>query len=68
MMDTAAPIYYLYLQGKREIYLKKGEGDKDNQSTRNSNKNRREESQGITIRNNTEVSNINKGICAKGDG
>jgi hypothetical protein len=27
-----------------------------------------EESQGVSIRNNTEVSNINKGICAKGDG
>jgi hypothetical protein len=36
-------------------------------TTRNSNKNR-EESQGVTISNNTEVSNINKGICAKGDG
>jgi hypothetical protein len=39
-----------------------------NRTTRNSNKDR-EESQGITIiRKNTEVSNINKGICAKGDG
>jgi hypothetical protein len=36
-------------------------------TTRNSNK-EREESQGVSIRNNTEVSNINKGICAKEDG
>jgi hypothetical protein len=37
-------------------------------TTRNSNK-AKEESQGVSIRNNTEVSNINKeGICAKGDG
>jgi hypothetical protein len=35
--------------------------------TRNSNKDR-EESQGVTISNNTVVSNINRGICAKGDG
>jgi hypothetical protein len=36
-------------------------------TTRNSNK-EGEESQGVSIRNNTEVSNIDKGICAKGDG
>jgi hypothetical protein len=36
-------------------------------TTRNSNKNS-EESQGVTFSNNTEVSNINKGICAKGAG
>jgi hypothetical protein len=40
-----------------------------NRTTRNSNKDR-EQSQGITISSssNTVVSNINKGICAKGDG
>jgi hypothetical protein len=38
-----------------------------NRATRNSNKDR-EQSQGITISSNTVVSNINKGICAKGDG
>jgi chemotaxis protein histidine kinase CheA len=36
-------------------------------TTRNSNK-EREESQGVTFSNITVVSNINKGICAKGDG
>jgi hypothetical protein len=38
-----------------------------NRTTRNSNKDR-EQPQGATFSNNTVVSNINKSICAKGDG